>query len=131
VMFECKEGRVTLIDTAALLGLVKREFRAQGERLRERWQVTEVTPAVGAFRLRYTVQRERGLLDGPGAGGPAGGSYRFGLDGWEVEPTQSPRGEPAAAALAAGSAFRKLIDALDARQTVVTLWVYPDSFALY
>ena len=27
--------------------------------LREQWQVMQVTPAVGAFRLRYTIERER------------------------------------------------------------------------
>ena len=41
------------------------------------------------------------------------------------------RGEPADQALATGSAFRKIIDSLDPEQTVVTFWVYPDSFPLY
>jgi hypothetical protein len=131
VMFECRAGRVTLLDTGALLELVRRDLRSHGEQLRERWQLTELTPAVGAFRLRYTVQRERTLLDGPGAGAPTQGSYRFSVTGWEAEPIQYPRGEPATAALEPGSAFRKLVDALDPKQTVVTMWVYPDSFALY
>jgi hypothetical protein len=130
VMFECKDGRVSLIDTAAMLAEVRRELRAKSEQLRGQWQVTDLTAPVGAFQLRYVIERERGLLAGPG-GAPLGGAFRYGLSGWEVVPVAPVRGETAEQALAAGSAFRKLIDALDAQQTAVTLWVYPDSFPLY
>ena len=41
------------------------------------------------------------------------------------------RGETVEEALKAGSAFRQLVDGLDPTLGVVTLWVYPDSFALY
>ena len=40
-------------------------------------------------------------------------------------------GEIAQAALAEGSEFRQIVDRLDTQQTVVTFWVYPDSFDLY
>ena len=88
-----------------------------------------VVPSVGAYRLRYSVERERGLLDGGGLG--SGGGFRYGLTGWVVEPIASQRGETAAAALAPNGEFRHLVDAIDPEHTVVTLWVYPDSFALY
>jgi hypothetical protein len=131
VMFECKESRVTLLDTAALLEEVRRVGRAKGDQLRERWEVSDVTAPVGAFRLHYTIERQRTALDGPGSGAPAGGVYRFGLSGWEAEPVLAVRGETADKALSSDSAFRKVVDALDPQQTVVTLWVYPDSFPLY
>jgi hypothetical protein len=35
------------------------------------------------------------------------------------------------AALAEGSEFRQVIDGIDPQQTVVTIWVHADSFALY
>jgi hypothetical protein len=131
VMFECRAGRVTLLDTAALLDRVRRGVRRLEDQLRARWEASDTTEAVGAFRLHYTVERERSMLDGPaGLGAPAGGGYRYYLS-WEAEPVLTRRGERAAEALASGSAFRKVIDELDARQTVVTLWVYPDSFPLY
>jgi hypothetical protein len=131
VMFECRRGRVTLIDTAALLAHIRRASRQAAEQLRQRWEVSDVTPAVGAFRLRYVIERERSPLDGPGGGTPLDTTFRYGLSGWEVLPTLEERGEPAGQALAAGSAFRRVTDALDAQQTAVTFWVYPDSFALY
>jgi hypothetical protein len=132
VMFECRQGRVTLLDTGALLEIIRREVRSKGELLRSTYEVSDVTPPVGAFRLRYTVERERTGVDSSLPGGaPAGGGFRYGMTGWEAEPILSPRGETADAALRSGSAFRQVVDLLDAQQTAVTLWVYPDSFGLY
>jgi hypothetical protein len=130
VMFECQHGRVTLIDIGALVEHMKRGMREKEEMLRTTWEVRDVTPAVGAFRLRYVVERERGLMD-RGASGPTPGAFRYGPKLWEVEPIMAERGESADDALASGSTFRKVIDALDPQQTAVTLWVYPDSFSLY
>ena len=69
------------------------------------------------------------MFDGPN-NVPSNDGYS-GLISWHGEPVQSVRGESAEEALAAGSAFHKVVDALDSGQTVVTLWVYPDSFGLY
>jgi hypothetical protein len=130
LMFECQRGRVTLIDHGAMLAEVKREMRSKEESLRKTFQVSELTAPVGAFRLRYVVERERGPLEAPGVA-PSDGMFRYGVTGWEVLPVQADRGEPLEQALASGSAFRKVIDAIDPQQTAVTFWVYPDSFALY
>jgi hypothetical protein len=129
VMFECKAGRVTLLDVAALLADVRRNQRSRTEELQTHWEVSGLTEPVGSFRLRYVFFRQRTLLDGPNAN-PNGGTFRYGLE-WEAEPIEVERGEPGEAALRAGSAFRKVIDTLDPEQTAITFWVYPDSFALY
>jgi len=131
LMFECQQGRVSLIDTGALLAEVRREGRAKSEELRNRWQVSDVTAPVGSFRLRYTYERERSTLDGLANAGPIDGPFRYGLSGWEVVPVQTNRGESLEEALASESSFRRLADTIDPMQTVVTIWVYPDSFALY
>jgi hypothetical protein len=131
VMFECRRGRVALVDLEALRAEMMRGVRSKEEAMRTSWEVTDVTPPVGAFRLRYTVARERTLLDGTAGGPQSRGGFRYGLQQATVEPVAPERGESADAALAAGSAFRKLVDALDPQQTAVTLWVYPDSFTLY
>src|SRR5262249_22916712 len=67
--------------------------------------------------------------DGPGA--PREGAYRYGVSSWVAEPVSAVRGETLEQALSTASAFRKLTDNLDPQQTVITLWVYPDSFDLY
>jgi hypothetical protein len=129
VMFECKRGKVTLIDVAALLADIRSNLRSQAEQLRDRWEVPGLSEPVGSFRLRYVILRERTMLDGPN-GQPVGGSFRYGVE-WQVEPIEVERGETGEAALRAGSAFRKVIDSLEPQQTAITFWVYPDSFALY
>lgn len=131
VMFECKAGRVTLIDYAALHDLYKRDVKTQAEQLRTQWVITPTTESIGAFRLRYRLERERSFLDGPSGAPPLEGSFRYARSYAEVEPITPQRGEPLERALSEGSEFRKVIDSLDARKIGVTLWVYPDSFPLY
>jgi hypothetical protein len=132
-MFECRGGRVTFIDIPALTAEICHDLEEKAQLLQTRWQVSDVSPTIGAFRLRYTVERQRKLEDGLLAGTAPSSSavFRYGLSGWEVEPVTLVRGETGSAALARGSEFRRLVDSLDPRQAVVTFWVYPDSFALY
>jgi hypothetical protein len=131
MMFECKAGRVTLIDTQALVAIMRHDSKSQVDQLRNRWSVSATTRAVGPFRLRYTLERERSLLSGPANAVPVDGNFRYFQSSWEVEPVALDRGEAADKALVAGSDFRKVIDTVDAKKTAVTLWVYPDSFVLY
>ena len=130
LMFECKAGRVTLIDTERLLGIMRRDSKAQAEQLRSQWELSPTTAPVGPFRLRYTLERERSALSGPATGTPVDGAFRYTRTRWEVEPIAAERGESADKALAEGSDFRTVIDKMD-KKTVVVLWVYPDSFVLY
>jgi hypothetical protein len=131
VMFECYHGRVTLLDTGALLADIQRTLRSKGELLHDQWELRDVTLPVGAFRLRYVISRERSAMDGPGGGGPVSSTFRYGISAWEAEPVTPQRGETTDEALKSGSAFRRVIDALDPQQTAVTFWVYDDSFAVY
>jgi hypothetical protein len=133
LMFECRHGRVTFIDVATLLAEVRRDLEDKGKQLTSRWEVEGVAGPVGAFRLQYSVQRQRGLFDALGGDAPpaSGGAYRYGLNEWHLEPVTSARGETETAALAEASDFRQVVDLVDPKQTVVTMWVYPDSFALY
>src|SRR5207248_2092449 len=81
VMFECFRGRVTVIDIAALQDEAARTLRDKGEMLRTQWEVTDLTPPVGAFRLRYTVERERGLLENGSAAPADRNNFRYGQSG--------------------------------------------------
>ncbi len=133
LFMECRKGRVTVIDLGGLYEQVGKVLRDQGEKLRTQRDVADVTPAVGAFQMRYLIERERELHEEvvPGLSLDARGNYRFGLASWELQPVDDDRGEPVENAFVAGSAFRRVIDSLDSHQTAVTLWVYPDSFPLY
>jgi len=133
VMFECRRGRVTYVDVPTLIAEVKRDLQDQAKTLQTRWQVEGVAGPVGAFRLRYVIERQRGLFDSLCGDAPAAGSgsYQYGLSEWQLEAVADNRGETEAAALDERSAFRQVVDTLDPKLTVVTMWVYPDSFALY
>jgi hypothetical protein len=132
LMFECRAGRITFADIGALYAEVQRGLQDKGKLLRHQWQVSDATAPVGPFRLLYTIERQRGMLDTLGSGAPPmDGSYRYGLSRWELQAVTPERGESADVALAEGSEFRQIIDSIDPQQTVVTMWVYPDSFALY
>lgn len=131
VMFECRYGRVALIDTGTMLDEVRREARSRAEGLKTQWQVSATTQPIGAFRLRYVLERQREMTDGLPGTAPLDTAFRYALTTWEVEPIIADRGEGTDRALEDGSAFRKVIDALDPQQTAVTLWVYADSFASY
>jgi hypothetical protein len=132
-MFECKEGRVSYIDLPAMLTEIRQGLEDKGQLLRSRWEVSDVAGPVGAFQVRYRVERERDLVNtlAPDAAPDGQGNFRYGLSEWKVEPIAPRRGETADAALAPGSVFRQVTDRLDPHQAVVTFWVYADSFALY
>ena len=130
--FECRQGRITFIDIDAFLTEMKRSMNDYVDQLRSQWSVTGVTGPIGAFRLRYTVEREQNLMNGDAGMVPtAQNNFRYGMSGWVADPIVETRGETAVAALAPNSEFHRLIDNLDPEHAVVTLWVYPDSFALY
>jgi hypothetical protein len=133
LLFECAGGRVTFVDIATMLGEIKDELEEKGKVLQHTWQVTYVTRPAGAFRLRYTLERQRDTLDVAfaAAAPSAHGGFSYSLSEWIAEPVASMRGETTRAALASGSQFRLMVDALDPQQSVVTFWVYPDSFDLY
>jgi hypothetical protein len=133
MLFECQSGRITFIDIGALLQQVRDDMQQKGEELRSVWQVSGSPGPVGAFRLRYFIEREKNSLESVATGGlpDKGASFRYALTGWVVEPMSPDRGEPLEQALKPGSEFRRIVDAIDPMQTVVTFWVYPDSFGTF
>jgi hypothetical protein len=132
IFFECKGGKVTFLDLAGFLREIEGVFPDFKDRLRTQFEVEETTSPIGAFRVKYVVERSRS------AGETFGGTSRpidrnyFGyrLGRFTVEPITANRGETIEQALRPTSDFRQTVDALDG-QTVVTFWVYPDSFAIF
>jgi hypothetical protein len=130
LLFECRDGRVSFIDVGGMLREVRGLMRDKSEELRSRWETEGVTEPIGAFRLHYTIEREReGLAIGDTPDGKS--NFRYGMTGWVVEPISLKRGEIADAALAPNSEFRRIVDAVDPMTTVVTFWVYPESFTAF
>lgn len=133
VFFECRSGKVTYIDLAAFNHEMRDNVRDKVDALRTQWEVSATTAPVGAFRMRYVIERERDYAEAlaPGGAPPRNASFSYGLSRWELEPITENRGETAEAALKSGSYFRQIAEGLDSQQAVITLWVYPDSFGLF
>jgi hypothetical protein len=133
LMFECRNGRVTFIDLAALLDEVKRGLDDHAKTLRRQWQVRAVAGPAGPFQMSYLLERERGPFENRlGAAGPdPEASFRYNLSAWQIEPVALARGEALDDSLKPGSEFRQVVDHLDPRESAVTFWVYPDSFGLF
>jgi hypothetical protein len=132
-LFECRHQRVTFLDVASMVAEIKEGLEEKARRLKTQWLVEETTSAYGAFRLRYVIERERTMLHALAAGATPdpNASFRYSLSEWIVEPVASRRGESLAEALRRGSEFRDVVDHLDANQSAVTMFVYPDSFELF
>jgi hypothetical protein len=132
LMFECLKGRVSFIDLPAFLADVQRGLEDKANLLRSQWQIVETAGPYGAFRMRYTIQRQRDALEhAVGNSLPGSHGFRYGLTEWVLEPVRSDRGETLDKALQNGSEFRQIVDAGVPEQTVVTFWVYSDSFAMF
>jgi hypothetical protein len=118
LLFECRSGRVSLIDIGGFLEEVEHALHGRGSNvLRDTGRVSDVTEAIGPFRLRYTVELDRVASRTECS--------------WEVEPITPVHGETVDRALSPGSEFRRIIDSIEPASTAVTLCVYPDSFPLY
>ncbi len=137
MFFELKNGRVSYIDVPTFMLEVENRFTANKDllekQLETRWKVEGDTAPVGAFRMHYTIERLRQLADGMDTDQGPSTTKRFGygLIGWVIEPIAANRGETLEAALAGNSDFRQNIARLVPQQSVVTFWVYPDSFAMF
>lgn len=133
MIFECKNGRITPVDIGAMLEEVSGRMQELGEKLRKQWELEEVSQNYGAFKIKYTLERERSALEIASLNGipDERSNFRFSLTGWVLESLDPERGETLEQALNPNSEFMKIIDSLDQNQTAVTFCVYPDSFTIY
>ena len=63
MIFECKNGRITPVDIGAMLEEISGQMQVLGEKLRTQWELEEVSQNYGAFKIRYTLERERSALE--------------------------------------------------------------------
>ncbi len=121
--FEIRGDRVAFIDVERLLDKVKTDARVKIRLNNGSRPASGTVGPVGAFDMSYEVER----IDD-------GSNHRvgnFGLSAWEIVPTHASRGERYEAALGPASDFARAIRRLNPARDVVTMWIYPDGFALY
>ena len=125
--FEIRHNRVTFIDLERLMKLVKADAQLR-VRLAENSRVIEsrVGPA-GSFSMDYVLSRApmgmEEMIERRG--------FSFDLRGWELIPEFEGRGEPFETTRQPFSEYARTINRLSNEHATITMWVYPDGFALF
>lgn len=123
--FRLQGGRLTYIPWDDLVAKLKEEARQKVWKLKDVPSLTEDAGPIGGFRMRYTLKRVDYAQEtklGPVV------QRGVELDRFELIPVSENLGEPFQKALQPNSEFFARITTEDARQTTVTVWVYPDNF---
>lgn len=125
--FELRRGRVSFINLDRLMELAKSDAEVRVRMTDRTGVVTSQVGPVGWFSLTYVLGRATSgieeLLERR--------SIRFDLRGWEVVPTAETRGETYEATRNPISEYTRAINRLNPGRSVITMWIYPDSFGLY
>ena len=92
-------------------------------------ETTETLGPRDGFEMRYTLRRNRVPLQTES--GLSAVRELVELDRFMMVPVGQARGETVEQALSTTSAFRSRISAFSPRETIITVWTYPDSFGAF
>ncbi|HEY5313404.1 MAG TPA: hypothetical protein VIK18_12835, partial [Pirellulales bacterium] len=120
IHFRLCGGRIVYVPMEELMAAFEQEAKSRVELLRDRPVVNGTLGPEGDFRMRYTLERE----SLPGGRFKVEATFNF-------LPVEENLGESLQTALAPGSDLEEILAKARVRQTTVTLWTYPDSFAMY
>ncbi|MBX3415320.1 MAG: hypothetical protein KF708_21735 [Pirellulales bacterium] len=118
---QLRGGRITHIPVDRLVAEVKADFQSKAGRLANSDSYVGTVGPRGGFAMRYTIERV----------GSTGQATLVGVTQWQLIPNAPRMGETLDEALAGQSEFRLGLAGFGPRDTTITLWVYPDSFAAY
>ncbi len=126
--FEVRRNRVTFIDLERLINLVKADAQLRIRLSDNSRLVDSKVGPVGAFSLEYVLGRAvpngiEDLMERHGL------SYDF--RSWEIVPEFAGRGETYETARQPFSAYNQAVNRLRPERSTITMWVYPDGFALF
>jgi|694.fasta_scaffold00058_41 hypothetical protein len=108
-----RQGKVTVVPWDRLVDVLKQQIPLTAQRQASRNALEDTVGPVGGFLMRYRM-----------ASIPGG----FELDRFELEPTSAIPAESLDDALRDTSRLGIELASRNPRETVVTVWVYPDSF---
>lgn len=128
--FEVRGDRVTYINLEALLEKLKTDARIQIRLLTIPRPIEGEAGPVGSFSILYQMLPV-GIGMGSAGMGSRGMTAEFALSRWEIVPIALNRGETIQEALQPASDFGRAVNTLDPRRDTITLWVYPNGFAMY
>jgi hypothetical protein len=121
IHFRISNGRISEFPIEGLLQRLKRQVQTAGYR-----DLNGVVGPVGGYRMTYALEK----VGSNGIQALQTGEYSLSLQlsRWQIDPDESLVEETFDEAVRPGSHFRNVIQSADV-DAVVTLWIYPDSFA--
>lgn len=125
VHFRLFNGRLTYVPLNEMVERMQADAPQKAHRLKNAARIEETLPIVQGFGGRYILRQAD--VDLVSKAGPARHTVVELERLWLVD-AEDNLGEPFAAALQPGSQFRARLTGLDPKHTVITVWVYPDSF---
>jgi hypothetical protein len=125
--FELRRNRVSFINLGRLLELAKSDAQVRIRMTDRSGVITSQVGPVGWFSLGYALGRFTSGIDEL----IERQSVRFDLKGWELVPESESRGETYEGTRNPISQYAQAINRLTPGRSVLTFWVYPDSFPLY
>jgi len=126
--FEIRGGKVSFIPLDELLGELKRKVDRWAEWIAKYDTHEGLVGPIEGYSLEYKVSKQQTSLADELSGGR--GSFRVGIDRWELIPGEQIISESYAQAAKQDSLFRSAINRCSLDDTI-TFWVYPDSFETY
>lgn len=111
-----RQRQIMVIPWDRLVETLKQQVPLTAQRQASRGKLEDTLGPLGGFLMKYK------MVAVPGG---------FELDRFELEPTSSAIAEPFDTALQENSRFAMELASRNPRETVVTVWVYPDSFDDY
>ncbi len=125
--FELHRNRVSFVNLDGLLELAKADAQVRIRMSDRTGLINSQVGPVGSFSLSYILGRANAGIDDL----IQRQSIRFDLKGWEIVPESEQRGETYEATRNPVSEYARAVHRLTPGRSVVTFWVYPDSFSLY
>lgn len=125
VHFRLLSGRLVYVPFSEMVERMQADAPSKVHRLKNAPRIEETLPVVQGFAGRYLLRRADAEV-----------ATKFGptrqslveLERLWLEDAEPNLGEPLTEALRSGSQFRSRLAGLDRERTVITVWVYPDSF---
>ena len=111
-----KNQRVTVVPWDQLVGMLREQVPLAARRSGSRTAIDDTLGPIGGFLMRYR------MLAVPGG---------FELDRFELQDTPQIAAESLEEAMAPAGRLRLELASRDPGETVVTVWVYPDSFEIF
>ena len=127
--FQLKDGRLLYVPLNELTNQLREDAPKKIWKLKTSRETTETLGPRDGFEMRYTLRRNRVPLQTES--GLSAVRELVELDRFMMVPVGQARGETVEQALSTTSAFRSRISAFSPRETIITVWTYPDSFGAF